>query len=197
MAEFLQAQVLLLDIHRGPPQLANHLAHTLGRLDRDLLVLLDVGGDVLARGDEPGLGSPLCDAVMLAAGAAIQASGFPVVGAVFGFGCDGELTLGEISSRVSTLAEAGALSGALGLTQSSAQRGTVEIRGGRRTVELTVAAALTVFFDPLRALHSAAPLARAVADAPSLEHANSILNDLGVRTELDYERTASNTAANP
>ena len=34
----------------------------------DAIVLLDVGGDVLAHGDEPGLASPLCDAVVLAAG---------------------------------------------------------------------------------------------------------------------------------
>jgi hypothetical protein len=31
-------------------------------------VLIDVGGDVLAQGHEPGLRSPLCDALMLAAG---------------------------------------------------------------------------------------------------------------------------------
>jgi len=39
------------------------------------VVLLDVGGDVLAHGHEPGLGSPLCDAVLLAAAARLQAAG--------------------------------------------------------------------------------------------------------------------------
>src|SRR5947209_10463767 len=81
MAEFVGGEVLLIDIDCGPRRLASALAQALARLDRDLLVLLDVGGDVLARGDEPGLGSPLCDAILLATGAAIQAGGFPVVGA--------------------------------------------------------------------------------------------------------------------
>ena len=36
-----------------------------------------------------------------------------------------------------------------------------------------------------------------LADADDLEHANSILNELGIRTELDYELTASKIAASP
>jgi hypothetical protein len=38
---------------------------------------------------------------------------------------------------------------------------------------------------------SAARLADAVADAPSLEEANAILHRLGVRSELDYEIDAA------
>jgi hypothetical protein len=34
-------------------------------------------------------------------------------------------------------------------------------------------------------------LARAVADAPGLEAANDALHELGVSTELDYERDAA------
>ena len=58
----------------------------------DLIVFLDVGGDALAHGDEPGLGSPLCDAVMLAAADLLAEREVPVLGALFGTGCDGELT---------------------------------------------------------------------------------------------------------
>jgi hypothetical protein len=37
-------------------------------------------------------------------------------------------------------------------------------------------------------VRTAAKLAAAVYDAESLEQANDVLHDLGVRSELDYER---------
>jgi hypothetical protein len=60
-------------------------------------------------------------------------------------------------------------------------------------VELSPAGALTFYFDPLAALRSAARLAAAVMDARDLEHANEILHERGVYTELDYERDALHT----
>ena len=51
----------------GPPSVADALADAARQLGCDLVVLLDVGGDVLAHGDEAGLASPLADAVLLAA----------------------------------------------------------------------------------------------------------------------------------
>ena len=51
---------------RGAGAVAAVLAGRGGRWAGDLIVFVDVGGDVLAQGDEPGLRSPLCDAVMLA-----------------------------------------------------------------------------------------------------------------------------------
>jgi hypothetical protein len=68
------------------------------------------------------------------------------------------------------------------------ERGTVPIRGGRRTVELTPLGALTFFFDPVAAADSAIPLATAVSPATSLEEAHDALMGMGVRTELDLER---------
>ena len=73
MAEFLGQRTLLIDINDGPARVADGLARAIAALKCDLLVLVDVGGDVVARGDEPGLRSPLCDAVMLAAGGAALA----------------------------------------------------------------------------------------------------------------------------
>ena len=75
------------------------------------------------------------------------------------------------------------------------ERGEVTIRRGLRTVALTPLAALTVYFDIGAALASAARLARAVADAGSLEEANDVLHGLGVRTELDLERESWQGAA--
>ncbi len=210
MARFLGEQVVLVDPHPGPRAIAEGLDAALRELGCDLLVALDVGGDALAHGDEPGLGSPLCDAVLLSAAGRVGAA--PVLGAVFGVGCDGELTPSETLERLGEVAEAGGLAGARGLTgpvaerlegalaevptEASAQavrafrgaRGPTAIRGGRRTVELTAVAAASFFFDVVVALESSARLAAAVRDAESLEHANGLLNELGVTTELDLER---------
>jgi hypothetical protein len=213
MAGFLRADTLLVDPHAAPRRLADALASTTHRLGTDLTIFVDVGGDVLAHGDEPGLASPLCDSVMLAAAVRMQRAGYPVLGAVFGPGCDGELTMDEVFARVSEVAAVGGFAGARGLTppiaarledavrsvptEASAQAlkafrgqtGTSTMRGGRRSVELSPAAALTLFFDPEAALESAARCAAAVYDADSLEDANELLHEHGIaRTELDWER---------
>jgi hypothetical protein len=210
MAAFICSDTVLIDITRGPAAVADGMAAAAGALDCDVCMLVDVGGDVLAHGDEPGLASPLCDAVMLAAGA-LLAERLPTCAAVYWAGCDGELTPDEVAARIAELARAGALLGSWGLTPVVAKQieaaastipteaslmavrcargetGTVEIRGGRRTVQLTPLGALTFFFDPVLAVREAAPLARAVGAAASLEEAQAILAAAGVRTELDYE----------
>ena len=213
MADFLRGDTVLIDPNGGPAKIADALAATAHRLGSDLTIFVDVGGDVLAHGDEPGLASPLCDSVMLAAAVRMQRSGHLVLGAVFGIGCDGELEVDEVWARVAELAAAGGLAGARGLTppvaarleeavrhvptEASAQAlkafrgetGESKMRGGRRSVELTPAAAMTLFFDPETAVESAARCAAAVYDAASLEDANDMLHAAGVeRTELDWER---------
>jgi hypothetical protein len=211
MASHLGEPVLLLDITRGPQALAGGLAEAAEQLGCDAVVLLDVGGDVLAHGDEPGLASPLCDAIVLAAGLFL-AKTTDVIGAVYGPGCDGELTPDEVLERITGLQSADALLGAWGLTPQACglveraaevvpteasvmavrcargERGKVPIRSGRRHVELTPLGALTFFFDPPAAARSAVPLATAVSPASSLEQAREALNALGVKTELELER---------
>ena len=98
MAEILGEPVVLLDPNPGPRAVGDALADAALRLGCDLVVLVDVGGDVLAHGDEPGLGSPLCDAIVLASAERLTPPGSPVAGAVFGPCCDGELTLSPSSS---------------------------------------------------------------------------------------------------
>jgi hypothetical protein len=67
------------------------------------------------------------------------------------------------------------------------------MRGGRRHVQLGPAGALTLFVDPRIALEEA-PLARAVAEAESIEAARAALAEIGIRTELDYERERATDA---
>lgn len=214
VAELLGEETVLVDGSCGPATIARGLRMASAELGCDAMVFVDVGGDVLAHGDEPGLGSPLCDSIMLAAAVRIQElREVPVLGGVFGAGCDGELTPAEVRQRLDEVAAAGGLASttlqltdavaavlerAVGAvpTEASAQalrayrgeRGLVSIRGGRRTVELTPLAAQTFLFSPRAAVRSAARIAAAVMDADDLEHANELLHARGIVTELDYER---------
>ena len=209
MARVLGEPTLLVDVGLGPARVAAGLTAVVPA--DALFVFVDVGGDVLGHGTEPGLASPLCDAVMLAAAALMQRRGRRVVAAVFGPCCDGELTPEELLGQVARLAADG---GVIGLdaitedmaaeleraihevpTEASAQAvrcargevGTATIRAGRRTVPLSPLGATTIYFDPDRAVSGVARLARLVLEAADLAHAQELLAAEGVRTELDYE----------
>jgi hypothetical protein len=214
MAQVLGERTVLVDVNDGPQTVADGLAVAADKLDRDLIVFVDVGGDLLAQGDEPGLRSPLCDALMLAAAARLGDAGRPVLAAIFGIGCDAELTPDEVLARLSDVAAAGGLGGARGLTEPVAQRleqamelvpteasaqavrayrgasGQATIRGGTRTLELSPVAALTFYVDVGVTMRTSGRLATALSDAATLEEANAALNALGVRTELDLESEA-------
>lgn len=215
MAEFLGQPTVLIDVSGGPAAIADGLAEAMRKLESDLVVFVDVGGDVLAQGGEPGLRSPLCDAVMLAAAGQLRRMGHEVLAGLFGIGCDAELTPAEVLARLAEVAAAGGLAGARGLTAPVADRleqamrvvvteasaqavrafrgasGLVSIRGGARTVELSSLASVTFYLDVEATIRAVGRLAGAVAGAESLEEANRALNEIGVRTELDLERDAA------
>src|SRR4051794_26517502 len=115
VAGLLGVQTVLVDPTIGPHALAAGLEAAAQTMGCDLIVFLDVGGDALAHGDEPGLGSPLCDAVLLAAADLLAERGVPVLGALFGIGCDGELTPTEVLERLAGGGGAGGLAGAGGV----------------------------------------------------------------------------------
>jgi hypothetical protein len=211
MAAFLNRPTVLVTLDDGPAAIADGLRRAVAGLGADLLLLIDVGGDVLANGDEPGLRSPLCDAIMLAVGARLASEGVPVLLGVFGAGCDAELTSHEVLARIAQVAGAGGMCGARALTEPIAQRleqcvelvpteasavavrafrgvaGPVPIRDGVRTVDLGTVAMMTFYLDVGVTFATVGRLARAVADASSLQAANDALAALGVATELDIE----------
>ncbi len=210
VARHLGAETVLIDITGGAAGAAEGIEAAASGLDCDLVLLVDIGGDAIAAGDEPGLGSPLCDSVMLAAGMRLAGElthEFVVLGA----GCDGELEPDEVLGRVAALAAAGAWSGTWSVTPQMADEieaaarltgteaslqvvrcargevGDAEIRGGRRTVPLSPLGALAFCFAAEPSA-SALPMANTVRDSTSLEGAHEALTASGVRTELAYER---------
>src|SRR5574342_464930 len=58
-------EVLLVDINGGVSGAVSALEAAMNECNTDLLLGLDVGGDSLAQGHEPGLRSPLADSIML------------------------------------------------------------------------------------------------------------------------------------
>jgi hypothetical protein len=210
MAEHLGAETVLIDPTRGAVGAAEGIAGAATALECDLLIGVDVGGDALARGGEPGLASPLCDAVMVAAGLR-AADELTAVLAVAGPGCDGELSVAEVLERVAALGRAQAWLGTWGVTPRIADEldaaaklvtteaslqvarcargeiGVTHIRGGRRRVELGPVGSLVFVFDPVAATAEELPLVHAVRDTRSIEEARDALAALGIATELDYE----------
>ena len=211
MAQHLGGETVLVDVSAGAVGAAQGIAEAASELGCDLCLLVDVGGDALATGGEAGLASPLCDAVMIA-GALRLADELPSALVILGAGCDGELEPSEVFDRIAALARAGAWTGTWGLTppivdevEAAARASTTEaslqvvrcargevgeamIRGGRRSVSLGPAGALAFCFD-LPAAASELPLAAAVIESKTIESAREALAALGVRSELDYERT--------
>jgi hypothetical protein len=180
-------------------------------LEADLLVGIDVGGDSLAAGHEPGLRSPLADAMMLAALYQLSAE-FPCLWGVFGYGSDAELTTQEIDHALSVVAQHGGLLGAWGMTpaitaelrhaitqvrtEASAiavdcaegATGIKTIRDHTRSVMLSPVCTVTFYLAPRILYDHVALLASAVVDAASLEGASAILSARGVRTEYAFEQ---------
>jgi hypothetical protein len=219
MAAVLGQENLLLDINGGVSGVVDAIETALRELNSDLLVGIDVGGDSLAEGHEPGLRSPLADSVMLAAFAALEKRGHRTLWGVFGYGSDGELSVDEIEFALSRIGSAGGLLGAWCLTPQIAEElerviqtvpteasaiplrclrggwGEQKIRGGERSVKLTPLTALTFFLSTTVVFEALSPPARAVQQTGSLDEANRALHALGIKTELDLESERYRRAA--
>lgn len=210
VAEVLGKETLLIDINYGSAAVAEGLLHAAGELGADLIIGVDVGGDLLALGNEPGLMSPLADSIMTAAFARIEKR-MPAIMGLFGFGSDGELTREELERSMSVLAREGGLLGGWGITREAlallekliavvpteASRAPAlyargeftetSIRSGTRQVNLSMSSTVTYYFLPGVLYEKLSVMSRTVADAGSLLDANECLHGLGIRTEYDIE----------
>jgi hypothetical protein len=172
----------------------------------DAVVAVDVGGDVLARGCEEELWSPLADSVGLAS--AVE-SGLDALLAVHSPGADGELSQGRVLQYISEAAARGGYRWARGIAYGEmglwreileaihteagrvaimaveGRHGRHSIRMGSRSIEVTIVNAVTFLLDARVALELS--LAHHVTGTTSLGEARRRLNSLGVYTELDLE----------
>ncbi|MER7734047.1 DUF1152 domain-containing protein [Streptomyces erythrochromogenes] len=96
LARDLPARLLLLDPSRGLHALAGQLT-AMATASGGRIRIVDIGGDILTHGDEPGLCSPFGDALTLAA---CHLTGLPTTVHVAGPGLDGEIDERSLLGRL-------------------------------------------------------------------------------------------------
>jgi hypothetical protein len=94
------ARFVLLDPHSGAVGMRRQIMELIQHFSFESVILVDVGGDLVATGSEDELRSPLADALALASLADLPA---PVHVAVAGPGLDGELSPSYVRSRCTSL----------------------------------------------------------------------------------------------
>ena len=210
-SEVYGQETLLVGIDSGPEAIAHGILDAAQKLGADLVIGIDVGGDVIAQGNEPGLMSPLADSIMTAAFARLE-NEIPSIIGLFGFGSDGELTHKELESSMKLILQQGGVIGSWGITHDALKRldeviavvpteasrlpalyakGEFEettIRSGTRDVSLSMASTVTYYFSPKILYEKFSKLAKCVSNCKSLEEANQALHSLNIYTELDIER---------
>ncbi|WP_051807676.1 DUF1152 domain-containing protein [Streptomyces sp. NRRL F-2664] len=174
LARDLPARLLLLDPARGLDALAERIGATAAAAGGRIRIV-DIGGDILTHGDEPGLCSPFGDALTLAA---CHLTGIPTTVHVAGPGLDGEIDEATLLTRLSGHRAltpgpdaAGAAAQALAWHPSEASAlWAAAVHGARGTVRavnhtLALGAASTRLYDlPLEEAVGHNPVARALLD---------------------------------
>ncbi|MEU0543947.1 DUF1152 domain-containing protein [Nocardia sp. NPDC005978] len=203
VAAVVRERVLLLDPVRGAAGLSTQITAAAKELAADEVIVVDVGGDILATGGERGLRTPLADSLALAASVR---SGLPVRLLVAGVGLDGELSGKELAGRLAVLGAESVFtfaagdfdrvrelfvwhpSEANGLLAAAAAgiRGRVETRQGDGMVVLTDAAIVAYEFDANRVL--AASLAAHLVGTEDLDAVERVIRMHRGSSEIDYER---------
>ncbi|MER5431198.1 DUF1152 domain-containing protein [Streptomyces sp. NPDC002588] len=196
-------ELYLLDVTTGVRGLATQLRGIVHHTGADHLELVDAGGDIVARGDEPGLVSPALDAMLLAAAVDCGTQGTVTV---LGAGLDGELTPRELTASGSALkwrtgtvisrsvaadvyrqlawfpSEASLLM----LLAAQGVTGKVDITSGREPVVLGADAACPVSMAVSTVAHFNR-LADAVRNTTDFPTVDRILRDLGCVSEYGLE----------
>ncbi|ARM75146.1 DUF1152 domain-containing protein [Acidianus manzaensis] len=191
----------------GDIGMAKGLIDLMNKENFDLVVGVDAGGDVLANGDEEGLGSPLIDSISLSCLVKIEKSMLGIIGA----GSDGELEYNYILKRISEIAKIGGLIDSKGIDVDTANLmekalkivnteaskipldafkglyGEVKIRNGTRKVFVTPVSSIMFFVDPKK-LAEISGIYKIVKDSNSLEEANEKFHKHKIYTEYDFEK---------
>lgn len=211
LADEADARIFLHDFEGGAQRLAAQLKHLAKALRVNRIVVVDVGGDVVATGDEPNLLSPLADSLTLAGA---LATGIPTSLAVVGPGTDAELSEDEVLERLHDVGarqlgqvalsdvelcadvldwhptEASALVAAAALRA----RGAVEMRRGRAPIPLTKRGSEIWIAEEPRL--GSFPVAASLVSSPDLQSAVDAIDHLPAN-EIAYERAKAEHLLSP
>ncbi len=200
LARELPHTFALIDPHHGVEGMIRQLEELVERLAPDSVDLLDVGGDIVARGDEPTLRSPLGDALSLAACAQATAE---IRLLVAGPGLDGEIPPEVLRERLGPVVhtlratEVTPVDGVMEWHPSEAtamlmaaargERGLCEIRDAGQAVPLTDGSPV-VHEAGLDAAFARNLLAQAIVTTTGLDEAERYSRELFGHSEIDGER---------
>ncbi|WP_037620974.1 DUF1152 domain-containing protein [Streptomyces aureus] len=198
----------LIDPMHGVEGITRQLEELIEHLAPQSIDLLDVGGDILAKGDEPTLRSPLGDALTLAACCQVNA---PVRLLVAGPGLDGELPAGLLADRMGpptltlTAEHVEPVSSVLEWHPSEATamlaatargvRGLCEVRDAGLPVPLTANGPAIHEADLDDALNRN-ELARAILATETLAEVEQYSREVCGYSEIDYERNKASWLGN-
>ena len=211
LADTFGVSYYLMNIRRGAQHVQQQVRELHALHGFEEILIVDVGGDILARGDEETLRSPTADGLALAG---MYDAPVDVHVAVTGFGLDGELTkahMAEIEAEMpldtdyappQPITEAIASdfmqafewlpSEVSGMTCAAAlgYRGTAEIRSSGMRVDLTDESPIVRTY-PFDAVWARNEIAQACRDTTSLDETEAIVQSFGQTSELDYERRSA------
>jgi len=177
----------------------------------DTFIAVDVGGDIICRGDEADLWSPMADAYGLAAAYRLYSEGFNSIVAIVSPASDGELPWEYIKDRLYSYYLEGAVLRVIGFgsedlsfykellsyvdTEASSLAyealtngfGERYIRGGSRRVTLDIHSTLTFFLHPEPLFRDSRP-SQIISISGSFEESNKLLLENGIPTEYELEK---------
>ena len=207
LAAELAIDLYLIDPRRGAVGLRDQLRELVDLLDVDEVMIVDVGGDILAHGDEPELRSPLADSLVLAAADFTDATVL-----VAGPGLDGELPVDLVEKRCRDLSDnppaqlpnfdlediAGIFhwhpSEGSGLLWAAARgvEGRVEMRDHTAPMDLGPTSAAVWSLPAIRVLETN-EIAERLRPTTRLDEAEAIVKHMTGKSELAYERRKAAT----
>lgn len=203
LAETSRARIFLHDFEGGAVGLTAQLQRLASSLDVGKLVVVDVGGDIVARGPEPELRSPLADSLTLAAalgtniptsvvvlgpGADAELPECEVVGLMEDVGASmaGHITADDVRSLEPVLSWHPTEATALVAAGAEGLQGFVAMRRGQAPIPVTDRTANV--WECSVPTHNDFPLARALRATVTLTEAESVMATAAVN-EIDFERT--------
>jgi hypothetical protein len=208
-SKILKEEIGVVDLSKAALGVREGIKELMNLFGTDLVLGVDVGGDILATGYEEDLWSPLADFTGLASIKDLES-----ILAVHSVGGDGELSQEYVLRRISLVAEKGGFLGARGMTpedyevlknllssiESEASKtslrafegfhGQISMRGGSRIGAINIINTITFLLDP-RIVASLNPLINELAETKDIYEAKKILNNHGIFTELDLEEEVS------
>jgi hypothetical protein len=211
----LGREVYIVDMYSGVEGYVKGLSNIIGDERVDLVIGVDVGGDVLATGLEDDLWSPLADWIGLAALSRLNG-----IVAVHSPGSDGELPTSYLLRRIDEVTTRGGLLGVSSMCMHDALvlekileyvdseasripllayrgvRGKIPLRSGSRVVEISLFNTMTFYMNSNIVLDLVEP-AKKLLYTKTLDEARFILNELGIYTELDLEEDLAKLKINP